>query len=262
MRKVLPLVYLMGLGACTDLDRTNPLDPENTDAEDVQRVVVENFVIHYTDVPSVPTPVQASQDALYELKATYGDQLLILEFHQKPLLTPNQDNLARQADSLRYESYRGSTARGFPHAFFNGSATSLQGASSKETAKTRYNIVLDSLTLRKVKLHAEVERSVSGNTMTIRSRVARFGNSPISGLVVEYVVYENRGARLGYTVRNQAMSESITTIAGGEVKELPEKTVVLGGEVIDPNASEVVMIVRNQTNGQVIQVASSADQRE
>lgn len=248
--------------ACGDLEHTNPLDPDNPDAEAPQRVLVENYIIHYTDVPGIPAPVQASQDALYELKDTYGDQLLILEYHQRPLLTANQDNLARPDDSIRYESYRGSTARGFPHAFFNGPATGLQGASSRETARDRYDLVLDSLVLRKLKLHAEVERSVSGNTLTITSRIARFGGTPISGLVVEYMVYENRGARLGYAVRNQAASESVTSIAGGEVKELPTRSVTLGSEALDPDAAQVVMIVRNQTSNQIIQVASSADERE
>jgi hypothetical protein len=262
MRIIAFVFCLAGLSACTDLERSNTLDPENPDAETLQRIVVENFIIHYTDVPSVPAPVQASQDALYELKQTYGNQLLILEYHQKPQLTANQDNLSRYADSVRYDSYRGSTARGFPHVFFNGPATGLQGASSKETARNRYDTVLDSLALRKVKLHAEVERSISGNTMTITSRLARFGSTAITGLVVEYIVYENRGARLGYVVRNEAMPESVTSLAGGEVKELPSRTVTFGSEVLDPNATHVVMIVRNQTSNQILQVASSADVEE
>lgn len=262
MRIIAILLGLAGLSACTDLERTNPLDPENPDAETLQRIVVENFIIHYTDISSVPVPVQASQDALYELKQTYGNQLLILEYHQFPYLTGNADNLARSDDTTRYNTYRGSTARGFPHVFFNGPSTGLQGASSKETAKNRYDTVLDSLTLRKVKLHAEVERTISGNTMTITSRLAGFGSQTITGLVVEYVVYENRGTRLGYVVRNEAMPESVTSLAGGEVKELASRTINLGSEVLDPNAAEVVMIVRNQTSNQVLQVASSADPEE
>jgi len=202
--------------SCTDLDRDNPFDPKNPDAETYQVAVVENFVMHYSNSSTVPSPVTNSQDALSELTAQYSDRMIILEYHMPPYLSSNTDNLVVPEDTVRYNQYLGGTNRGFPHTFFNGPQSYIQGASSKSTVKTRYETNLDTLTLKKVKLNCSVTKILDGNTLNVSAQIARYGTDAISNLRVELILYEDRGDHLHYTVR-EIPQPDIISVQGQEI---------------------------------------------
>lgn len=238
--------------ACADLNHVNPLDPENPDAEADQIVVVENFIMHYTDAGTVPDPVKNSQDALYELVSKYGEKMIILEYHMPPYLSANTDEYYLPEDTVRYNQYRDNTPRGFPHVFFNGKQNSAQGASSKTAAKARYEAYLDTMTIRKNRLYCELEKSVSGNTLTIDSRIARFGETSINNLSVEFIVYQNNGDLKNFTVRDVLLPITITNIGAKEVFELNPQTVTLGAKYTLSDVG-VVMIVKDNVSKQILQ---------
>ena len=160
MKKLANILLLLLLG-CADLKRDNSLDAKNPNAEADQIAVVENFVITNTKGTSEPPYVGYSQEALYELKGKYTDGMLMLEYHMTPADTSYQDSLALSENELRYNNeYRGSALRGFPHAFFNGKQMGIQGSSSKDVAKNRYETILDTMTIHKVKLFCEAEKKL------------------------------------------------------------------------------------------------------
>lgn len=240
--------------SCTDLNHVNPLDPENPEAEADQIVVVENFIMHYSDLSTIPDPVKNSQDALYELVPKYGEKMIILEYHMPPYLSANTDAYSIPEDTVRYNQYRDNAPRGFPHVFFNGKQNSAQGASSTTSAKARYEAYLDTMTIRKNKLYCELEKSVSGNILTIHSRIARFGENGINNLSVEFIIFENYGDSKNFTVRDILLPITVTSIGAKEIYELDPQTVTLGSRYTTGDAG-VVMIVKDNISKQILQAA-------
>jgi hypothetical protein len=254
MKNILHIMVILFFG-CADLKHDNRLDPKNPNAEADQIAVVENFVITNTKGTSEPPYVGYSQEALYELKGKYTDGMLILEYHMTPSDTLYQDSLALSDNELRYNNeYRGSAPRGFPHAFFNGKQTGIQGASSKEVSKNRYETILDTMTIHKVKFFCEAEQQISGNQLVITAKIARYGDQPVSGLLVEYILYENLGLNHYYTVRKILTSESVTNIDPGSIYPLPEKTVTIPAFYSAANLG-VVILVKDAVSRAVLQAA-------
>lgn len=248
------LSFVLVLG-CSDLKHDNPLDPENSDAEADQIGVVEDFIVHYTNFDSVPDVVKFSQDALYELKGDYGRHMLILEYHMVPSNGALHDSLASTDFELRYSNeYQGSTARGFPHAFFNGKQTWIQGASSKATVKDRYKIILDSLTLKKVKLYCEGNLRISADSLSVEGQIARYGDGDISNLVVEMMVVEDMGDYLHYVVRDQLLSQTVTNIPAKSIYDLtPRSFLIPTGYSVSQLA--VVILIKDAVSKKILQAA-------
>ncbi|MBL7993831.1 hypothetical protein JNM05_00525 [bacterium] len=256
MKTDLLIVLLVCIAGCTDLARDNTLDPKNPDAEADQIAVVENFILHYTDLDSIPSVVKYSQEATYELKGDYSNKMLILEYHMTP--SAFQDSFSSADFDFRYTNdYKGSTAKGFPHTFFNGKQTWIQGASSKATAKNRYKLILDSLTLKKVKLYCEGEISFKADTLTVGGRIARYGNSDIENLVVEMIVIEDKGDYLHYVVREALLPQSITSITPKTIHDLSPRTFVIPAGS-DKNAFAVAILVKDNISKRILQ-ATFAD---
>lgn len=248
------LSFILVLG-CSDLKHDHPLDPENSDAEADQIGVVENFIMHYSNFDSIPDVIQYSQDALYELKGDYGRHMLILEYHMIPSNGALQDSLSSADFELRYTNeYRGSTPRGFPHAFFNGKQTWIQGASSKATVKDRYKIILDSLTLKKVKLYCEGTMRVDGDSITVTGLIARYGDTETPELLVEMLLLEDKGDYRHYVVREQLQSQLVTPIAPKTVKELEPNTFKIPLNY-DPNHLSVILLVKENVSKKTLQAA-------
>lgn len=255
MKYVIFLLLLISVFGCTDLKHDNALDPENSNAEADQIGVVEDFIVHYTNFDSVPDVVKFSQDALYELKGDYDRHMLILEYHMVPSNGALHDSLSSNDFVLRYTSeYQGSTPRGFPHAFFNGKQTWIQGASSKATVKDRYKIILDSLTLKKVKLYCEGNIRISADSLIVEGQIARYGEDDISNLVVEMLVVEDMGDYLHYVVRDQLLSQTVTNIPGKTIYDLTP-----GSFIIPPdyNSSQlsVVILIKDAVSKKIVQAA-------
>lgn len=239
---------------CGDIDRSNLLDPENDNAIAGQVTVVENFVHRYTSGDSVNRYIAYSQQALYDLKQEYEDKVIILEYHMLLADTSKKDTLATGDNQLRYQNeYKPGTApRAFPHAFFNGKHTDIQGASSFETARQRYKIILDTLTVKKVKLYGDAKKSFEDNTLKINCKIARYGDKKISDLLIEYIVIENLGNLTWYTVRKILSPESIAEILPGDVYELPEKNVSTS-ELTNTANTDVVILIKDNITKKIIQ---------
>lgn len=248
-------LLLITMSGCTDLARDNSLDPKNSGAEADQIAVAENFIMHYTNVDSIPAVIQNSQDALYELKGDYGSKLLILEYHTIPSNVALHDTFSSADIELRYNNeYRGSTPRGFPHVFFNGKQTWIQGASSQATAKDRYKIILDSLTLKKVKLYCEGSIRIDGDSLTVYGQIARYGESEIQNLLIEMVVLEDRGDYLHYVVRDQLLSQILTSIAPKSIQELEKRSFKIPTGYNENNLA-VVILVKDNVSKKILQAA-------
>jgi hypothetical protein len=243
--------------SCTDLAHDNAYDPKNPKAEAAQIAVAENFVVRYTNLNAVPSYVWYSQDALYELKGTYEGRLLILEYHMEPAGPTVEDTLASTENNLRYENeYRGSTPRGFPHVFFGGRQTGIQGASSRTVARDRYKTILDTMTVKRIQLYAQLETVRSAQDLQIETRVVRYGESAIGSLLAELFIVEDIGDSLHYTVRAHLHPETITSIEGGEIYELPLKTYTIP---VNWNADRLsaVVLIKDAVSRKILQAAVS-----
>lgn len=257
MRTILLLTGIV-LAGCGDLVHDNAYDPKNPRAEASQIAVAENFVIRYTNLNTTPSVVWNSQSALYDLKAEYGDRLIILEYHMAPWHETNRDSLAKADDTLRYNNeYKpASVSRGFPHVFFNGKHLWIQGASSEEVARSRYKTILDTLTLKKVKLYCQPDVIRSGNTLQIDAKIVRFGDSDISNLEVEYMIVQSLGDSLRYTVRRHLTKETVTTILAGEIYEMPQKTWDMPAGLNVDDLS-VVVLIKDGASKRILQAAAA-----
>lgn len=255
MKKYLYVFLLAGITACSDLKRDNALDPKNPNAEADQIAVVENFIMHYTNVDSIPNVIKNSQEASYELKGEYGPKILILEYHLAPSNITYQDSLATAEVLSRYENeYQGSSPKGFPHTFFNGKQTNIQGASSKATAKNRYKTILDSLTLKKVKLYCEPEMLIENGVMKVGGKIARYGDSEIKDLIIEMFVLENIGDYLHCVVRQKLLSQTVSQISAKEVRELEERNFTIPSGYNSGHLS-VAILVKDNVSKRILQAA-------
>jgi hypothetical protein len=251
---ILSFILFFGIvfAACKDLDRDNNLDPKNPNAEANQVTVVENFVHRYTNYDSVYPSIRYSQVALQQLTADYKERMIIMEYHMYPAGVPANDTFASLENESRYNDYRGSTTRGFPHAFFNGNAAQIQGASSVETAKQRYQTILDSITVKKVKLYCEAEMRYDGDTLIINSRLIRFGTEEINNLLVEFFVVEDKGDLLHYMVRKDVQDEFITSIPAQTIYEMPRKTYMVP-PFVNRNDVSVAILIKDAISKRIIQ---------
>ena len=68
MKKYLLLIFFITTIGCADLPQDNTLDPKNPDAEADQTAVVENFIMHYTNVDSIPNVVQYSRRSKIDIE--------------------------------------------------------------------------------------------------------------------------------------------------------------------------------------------------
>ncbi len=246
------------INSCQDLARDNPLDPKNPDAETNQITLIENFIVTNTKVGAAfPVFTQNSLDALYQLKGTYGDKIAILEYHMTPSDPTYADSFAvwdSTTVKTRYNDYRGSQNRGFPHTFFNGFAKSVQGASAKETVASRYNEILDPASLNKSTTYLTLSKSWSGNTLTIDGKLAQYGSKDLPNVQLEYIVYEDLGSIFGhYSVRKiLTPHESISSVTGGDIINIPTKTVDLPSH-FDHDKIGVIVLIRDTVSKKIIQ---------
>lgn len=244
--------------SCKDIDRSNRLDPQNPDAEANQVTVVENFVHRYTTGDSVNRFVAYSQQALYELKQEYSDRMLILEYHLN-LSTVNdvtKDTLFNPDSAdirARYVEYKGTTAQGFPHCFFNGKLIGIQGASSQATAHDRYKTILDTLTPKKSELYCDAEKTFDGDTLRIKAKIAKFGDDKITNLQVEFIVIEDMGHLRYYTVRAILPFEEISEIQPGEIYEFENTKSFRVPSSMNKQKTDVIIIIKDKASKKILQ---------
>lgn len=246
------LVSAMLFG-CKDLDRDNNLDPKNPDAASYQIAVVENFVHRYTTGDSVNAYIRNSQEALYELTGKYQQRMIIAEYHMRLTDTTKKDTFALPENETRYvNEYQGGALRGFPHTFFNGHQIAIQGASSKAVARQRYETTLDSLTTKTSRFYGQAEMDVQGDSLTVRSRLVKFGEEDASNLLVEYLLLEDKGDLLHFTVRQFGVPEPVYQLQATEIMNLPVKKFKIR-PYYNINQLSVVVIIKDGLSKKILQ---------
>ncbi|MDZ7344265.1 MAG: hypothetical protein ONA90_07095, partial [candidate division KSB1 bacterium] len=155
------------LWACEDLERNNPLDPKNPNSERARVIFVEAFV-------NDSTPFSAlALAALDSLAAAFSPaQLIVVEHHLPSSTYADPHALPESAD--RYRDFMVSDAV-VPDVFFNGSLGRVLGASSVQTALTRYRTAVQSRLGEISHFTIEAQKSVWAANLTIDVTVARLG---------------------------------------------------------------------------------------
>jgi hypothetical protein len=207
-RWVLSLLLLV---ACENLERNNPLDPQNPDSERRRVVFVEAFVND-----AAPFNAFALQ-ALDSLAATFPQQqVVIVEHHLPSAKFTDVEALTESAD--RYKILT-TAAPAVPDLFFNGSRSRVQGASSTGTAVFRYRHAIQAEIDKVAHFTIEAQKTISANRIDLDVTVARLGKGDFSPFAVTAMIAEDLGAAgHHHVVRKILLPENFSGIAAGERK--------------------------------------------
>ena len=235
---------------CSELDRSNPLDPKNPDSQRPRVVVVEAFVSDDPNAVYCPFTLQG----LAQLEAEVGTaQLLILEYHLQKT-GEWDDDYALQTANLRYNELA-TTQKGVPDVFFCGPHKRLQGASSVEAAYERYRPAFEEESALYGIFTIELTTSESANEVNIFAKIARLGNSSESDIVVRGVVVRDFGDALHrHVVVASPLSQPINQIDAGEIAEV---SFSVSQNDIAQNNTKFVVFIQKQTGAEVILQAAS-----
>lgn len=197
--------------SCDQLERNNPLDPQNPNSERRRVVLVEAFV-------NASTPFSAfALAALDSLALSFSPQhVLIVEYH---LPSPAfADPLALPAGADRYKNLT-AAAPAVPDVFFNGVLQRAQGASNASTALSRYRSAIQNEIDKSAYFTLAAQKTISPTSLTVDVTVARLGNSSFENFIVGAMVWEDLAmAGRHHVVRKLFAPENFSRIAAGEKK--------------------------------------------
>ena len=246
---LLSLIVL--LCGCEELARDNPLDPKNPRSERSRVIFVEAYVNEST--PYSPFAV-AALDSLARGFST--DDVIIAEHH-----LPNAsfaDQFALQESLQRYGDLA-TVDRGVPDVFFNGSPTRVQGASSVQTALTRYRSTSDRALGLVSHFTIEARKRTSGSTISIEAKIARLGDDGFSQFTVRAIVWEDLGAAQRHRIVRKIISpETFSGIEAGEKKTV-SFSAQLPAAVNADRLAAAVFIEQNTGAGREILQAALAE---
>jgi hypothetical protein len=208
-RGILGCVLL--LCACDDLERNNPLDPKNPNSERRRVIFAEAFV-------NDGTPFSAfALAALDSLAATVPPaQLVIVEHHLPSATYADAHALPESAD--RYRDLIATDA-GVPDVFFSGSLARVLGASSTQTALTRYRNAVQPRLGEISHFTIEAKKTVSAASLTIDVTVARLGDRDFTQFAISAIIWEDLGAAgHHHVVRKILPPVNFSGIAAREIK--------------------------------------------
>lgn len=207
------LSFLLLLVACENLERNNPLDPNNPGSERRRIVFVEAFVND-----TAPFSAFALQ-ALDSLAATFPQQqVMIVEHHLPSTKFTDAEALPESAD--RYKILT-TAAPAVPDVFFNGSQSRVQGASTMSNAVFRYRHAIQAEIDKVAHFTTEAQKTISANRIDIDVAVARLGKDDFSQFAVIAMIAEDLGAAgHHHVVRKILLPENFSGIAAGERKSV------------------------------------------
>ncbi len=245
------LSSILLLVACEDLERNNPLDPQNPGSERRRVVLVEAFVNE-----AAPFSAFALQ-ALDSLAVTFPQQqVVIIEHHLPSAKFTDAEALPESAD--RYKLLT-TAAPAVPDLFFNGSQSRVQGASTTGTAVFRYRNAIQAEIDKVAHFTIEAKKTIAANQIAIEVTVARLGKDSFSQFAVTAMIAEDLGAAERHHVaRKILLPESFSGIAAGETKSahfatslpsavntgriqvvvMAERTTALGRELLQTTLAE------------------------
>jgi len=232
------LVLILLFAGCGDLDRTNPLDPQNPDSIRGETVLVESFVNE-----SGGTVIESSVNAFERILKEYGAETFIyMEHHVEK--TKGTDVHALEASLSRYLSLVPQTAeQAIPDVFFNGIQGRVQGASDEESAYLRYSAELEKELGRKTTFTIEAAARLQAGNISVSAKIAKLGNTDAEEIVVSLAVTEKVAGRLRKIVRAFIPVDTIGDLKHGEIKSL-SRDVAIQPEW-NPDDLEIVVIVHN-----------------
>ncbi|MCI0695690.1 hypothetical protein L0337_27270 [candidate division KSB1 bacterium] len=207
------LSFLFLLVACEDLERGNPLDPNNPSSERRRVVFVEAFVND-----TAPFSDFALR-ALDSLAVTFSPQQVVIVEHHLPSAKFADAEALPESDNR----YRLLTAAdpAVPDIFFNGSQSRVQGASTTGAAVFRYRHAIQAEIDKVAHFTIEAQKTISANRIDIDVTVARLGKDGFSQFAVTAMIAEDLGAAGHHHVaRKILLPESFSGIAAGERKSV------------------------------------------
>lgn len=210
-RWILSSLFL--LVACENLERNNPLDPQNSNSERRRVVFVEAFVND-----AVPFSAFALQ-ALDSLAVTFPQQQVVIVEHHLPS-AKFTDDAALPESADRYKILT-TAAPAVPDLFFNGSQSRVQGASTTGNAVFRYRNTIQAELDKLAHFTIEAKKSISANQIDIDVTIARLGKEDFSQFAVKAIISEDLGiAKHHHVVRKILLAENFSGIAAGERKSV------------------------------------------
>lgn len=237
-------IALIEIG-CENLERSNPLDPNNPMSERRRVVLVEAFINDST--PYSPFALAALDDLASQ---TTEAQILFLAYHLPSQSYP--DTNAISSGRVRYDFYTTNQNQAVPDVFFNGLRHRVQGAASKNTASKRYQNVVTQERDEISHFTIEALTQVSGNTLSINVSIARLGEDELTGFFLQAVAFEDISAPgHHYVVRHVLPPETISRIAPSERKDITLTALIEGGA--NPQHWQVVVFIQQNSKKEVLQ---------
>lgn len=205
------LSFLLLLAACEDLERNNPLDPQNPSSERRRVVFVEAFVNNAAPFSGFALA------ALDSLAAMFPRQQVVIVEHHLPS-AKFVDIAALPESAVRYQMHTTDNPA-VPDIFLNGSQNRVQGASSASAALFRYRNALQAEIDKVAHFTVEAKKTITANQVDVDVTIARLGKDSFSQFAVTVMIIEDLGsAGHHHVVRKVLLPESFSGIAAGERK--------------------------------------------
>jgi thiol-disulfide isomerase/thioredoxin len=208
MKKLLLTLLLIGLIACLFVGclppPTTPAEGEGEGEEEVTRVVmVELFTQPGCAYCKIAEPL------LEQLADEYSrDEVVLVE--ERAYSVYSLDEIRD-----RYEWYLPSTSdRGTPNILFNGLNQRIHGSSSYATIKSKIVLELG----KDAKISISATRSSDSTTTTISGIIKNIGSSTLDNLVINGMIFKDRGETgLKYSVMDilEEQKETVATLEPG-----------------------------------------------
>jgi len=237
MKSALALKYIFSLLiygfciTCTDLDRENPLDPKNPSSRTDNVHLIEAFVNTNSTLDTLGLDYsKRAIVALNEIKALYGNQVIICEYHRnsKTVNYPDPYALIDNRYEVLYSNYVESNAvsdKGVPDIFINGAANRIQGAYSSTSVKERIIDIISDLSLVENEYIFDTDISIVDNSINVKCKVARLRNRSVDNLRLRLIFTRDFGQSFLQNVvvaENQigSYSKSVPRINAGDFENI------------------------------------------
>ena len=244
---MLSLAIAFFLLSCDNLDKDNPLDPQNPDSERNRIAVIEVF-INDSDGEIIHSAV----DGILQLRREYGTgKVALLEHHIEK--SHGTDVYALETSLQRYMSYTLDSPQGLPHLFFDGPQHQALGAFDKDIAYQRYRNELEQRLSQPA--HFTIEGSVQflSGRARVRADVARLGNEDAKNINIYAIFCEPVFGNEREVVRRIELLESYSTLKKHQVVDV-DKTFSIPSN-ISQSKSKCVIIIQDSNTFEIHQSA-------
>jgi hypothetical protein len=244
---ILSLVVAFFLLNCGNLDRDNPLDPQNPEGERNRLAVIEVFIND-----SDGEIIQSAVDGILQLTREYGTgKVALLEHHIEK--SHGTDVYALETSLQRYLCYTLDSPQGLPHLFFDGPQHQALGAFDKDIAYQRYRSELEQRLSQPA--HFTIEGSVQlvAGRAHVRAEVARLGNEDAKNINIYAIISEPVFGDEREVVRHIELLESYSALKKHQVVEVDKMFSIQSN--ISQSKSKCVIIIQDSNTFEIHQSA-------